>query len=129
MLEINIMAGDKFAEQQLQLMFPHTYNALQKLVMAMADVSKNTGKKTFFGRDKGQEAYNKFQKSMKVTIQCMVLDSVIRESTSTKEVISELQKKIKHFQMAYPNWQDAYVFSDWFFENEEDVIATIERLR
>ena len=95
------MAGDPFAKQQLQIIFPHTHNALQKLVMAMEDVSKNTGKKTFFGKDKGQEAYDKFQKSLRVTIQCMVLDSVIRESTPTKEVIDELQKKIKHFQMAY----------------------------
>ena len=87
------MAGNKFFEEQLRLMTPHTYNALQKLVMAMADVSKNTGKKTFFGRDKGQEAYDKFQKSLKVTLQCMVLDSVIKESTSTEEVIDELKNK------------------------------------
>ena len=57
------MADNKLFEEQLRIMTPHTYNALQKLVMAMADVSKNSGKKTFFGRDKGQEAYDKFQKS------------------------------------------------------------------
>ncbi len=123
------MAGNNLFEEQLRVMTPHTYNSLQKLVMAMADVSKNTGKKTFFGRDKGQEAYDKFQRSLKATIQCMVLDSVIRESTSTEDVIEELKNKIKHFQMAYPNWQDAYVFADWFFESEEDAIATISRLR
>ena len=72
--------------------------------MAMTGISKNTGKKTFFGRDKGQETYDNFQKSLKVTIQCMVLDSIIRESTSTEEVIVELKNKIKLFQMAYPNW-------------------------
>jgi len=129
MLVERLMAGNKYYEQLLQLQFPHTYNALTKLVMAMADVAKNTGKKSFFGRDKGQEAYDKFQKSLRITIQCMVLDSVIRESTSTEEVIVELKNKIKHFQMAYPNWQDAYVFAEWFFESEEDAIATIERLR
>lgn len=123
------MAGNKLFEEQLRIMTPHTYNALQKLVMAMADVSKNTGKKTFFGRDKGQESYDKFQKLLRATIQCMVLDSVIKESTSTEEVIDELKNKIKHFQMAYPNWQDAYFFADWFFENKEDAIATINRLR
>lgn len=123
------MAGNKLFEEQLRVMTPHTYNALQKLIIAMAGVSKNTGKKTFFGRDKGQEAYDKFQKSLRITIQCMVLDSVIKESTSTEEVIDELKGKINHFQMAHPNWQDAYAFSDWFFESKEDAAATINRLR
>jgi len=123
------MAGNAHFAQQLQIMTPHTYNALQKLVMAMADVSKNTGKKTFFGRDKGQDAYDKFQKSLKATMQCMVLDSVIKESTSTEDVINELKKKIQHFQMVYPNWQEAYVFAEWFFEDEDSAVSTIDRLR
>lgn len=37
---------------------PHTFNALQHLVMAMAGVANNRGKKSFFGRDKGLAAYN-----------------------------------------------------------------------
>ena len=36
-----------------QTRFPHTFNALQKLVMAMAAYEKNRGKKTLFGKDKG----------------------------------------------------------------------------
>lgn len=123
------MAGDPYVKQSLSLMYPHTHNALTKLVMSMADVVKNTGKKTFFGRDKGQESYNAFKEKLKATIQCMVIDSVIKESTPTEVVISELENKIKQFQLAYPNWQDAYAFSEWFFENKADAIATIERLR
>lgn len=123
------MAGNTFFREQLQIMYPHTHNALTKLVMAMASVVKNTGKKTFFGKDKGQEAYNEFKNTLGITLQCMVLDSIIKESTSTIEVISELENKINHFKMAYPNWQDAYAFSEWFFENKQEAIATIERLR
>ena len=123
------MAGNKLFEEQLRIMTPHTYNALTKLITAMAGVSKNAGKKTFFGRDKGQEAYEKFLNSLKVTLQCMVLDEVIRESSTTEVVILELEGKIQKFKMAFPNWQDAYSVSDMFFENKEDAIATIERLR
>ena len=123
------MAGNKLFEEQLRIMTPHTYNALTKLITAMAGVSKNAGKKTFFGRDKGQEAYEKFLNSLKVTLQCMVLDEVIRESSTTEEVILELEGKIQKFKMAFPNWQDAYSVSDMFFESKEDAIATIERLR
>ena len=123
------MAGNKLFEEQLRIMTPHTYNALTKLIMAMAGVSKNAGKKTFFGRDKGQEAYEKFLNSLKATLQCMVLDEVIRESSTTEEVILELEGKIQKFKMAFPNWQDAYSVSDMFFESKEDAIATIKRLR
>jgi len=41
------MAGIRMFEEQLQIMSPHTLNALQKLVMAMADLAKNSGKKHF----------------------------------------------------------------------------------
>jgi len=124
------MAGIQLFEDQLRLMTPHTYNALTKLVVAMAGVAKNTGKKTLFGRDKGQESYSKFLVTLKITLQSMVLDSIIRESTPTKEVAVELDSKIDQFKMAHPNWQDAYSFSAMFFgENRIDAEATIERLR
>lgn len=124
------MAGIRLFEEQLRLMTPHTYNALQKLVMAMAGVAKNAGKKTFFGRDKGQESYSEFLSMLKVTLQSMVLDGIIREATPTEEVTSKLESKIREFKMAFPNWQDAYGFAAMFFEeNREDAMATIERLR
>lgn len=117
-------------EEQLRLMTPHTYNALTKLVMAMADVTKNAGRKTLFGRDKGQESYSKFLAMLKVTIQAMVLDGVIRESTPTDEVAAELEKKLEIFSMAFPNWQDAYGFAAMFLgEKRKDAFATIDRLR
>ncbi len=53
----------------------------------MADVTKNTGKKTLFDRDKGQESYSKFLSMLKITIQAMVLDGVVRENTPTDDVI------------------------------------------
>lgn len=124
------MAGIQLFEEQLRLMTPHTYNALTKLVMAMVDVRKNTGKKTFFGKDKGQESYSKFLHALKVTMQAMVLDDVIRESTSTEDVATELERKLEKFAMAYPNWRDAYGFAAFFLHDQrEDAIATMNRLR
>ena len=36
---------------------PHTSNAIQKLLMAMADVYNHRGKRSFFGHDKGLKSY------------------------------------------------------------------------
>ena len=124
------MAGIRMFEDQLRVMCPHTYNALQKLVLAMADIARNAGKKTFFGRDKGQEAYSKFLATLKATVQAMVLDELIREATSTEDVLVVLEEKFRKFSLAFPHWQDAYGFSAVFFgQGRTDAIATIERLR
>lgn len=123
------MAGMRLYEEQLRIMTPHTFNALQKLVMAMADVTKNAGKKTLFGRDKGQESYSKFLSALKGTLQSMVLDGVIREGTSSEDVVAALRGKLEKFALAFPNWQDAYAFAAVFLSQQEDAIATIERLR
>lgn len=114
----------------LQTLHPHTFNALQELVMAMAAVSKNAGKKTFFGRDKGQESYARFLRALRGTIHSMVLDSIIRESTPTDEAALRLEGFLRQFQETFPNWQDAYGFAEIFFgENRADAIAAIGRLR
>jgi hypothetical protein len=124
------MSGSQFFQNQLRIMTPHTYNALQKLVMAMADVKKNAGKKTFFGRDKGQASYSNFLEKLKVTLQSMILDNIMKESASTIEAIAHLEEKLNHFSMAHPNWQDAYDFANMFFSGDmKDAKAVVERLR
>lgn len=124
------MAGMRLYQDQLQIMTPHTLNALQKLVMAMADVVKNADKKTFFGRDKGQKSYSLFLQALKITNHAMILDGVIRESTPSDEVAKELEGILEKFAMAYPNWPDAYGFAAIFFgEQRQDAIATLTRIR
>jgi hypothetical protein len=124
------MAGIRMFEEQLRIMTPHTFHALQNLVMAMADVTKNAGKTTFFGRDKGQKSYSKFLEMLKITLQSMVLDEVIRESTPTEEVLVALQLRLDKFALAFPNWSDAYGFATMFLgKQRDDALATIERLR
>ena len=117
-------------EDQLRILTPHTFTALEKLVMAMAAVSKNAGKTSFFGRDKGQEAYSKFLFALKVTMQAMMLDGVTQESASTAEVLAALGVKLEKFVQAFPNWQDAYAFGNEFFNvARPSALATMDRLR
>lgn len=124
------MAGLKLVEETMQRRTPHTLNALQHLVMAMADVRKNAGKKSFFGRDKGQEAYAKFLAHLKATVHSMILDGLIYESTSSPDVADKLMDQLQTFALAFPNWQDAFGFATYFFvQQRADGIAAIDRLR
>lgn len=124
------MAGLRMIEENMRVLTPHTLNALQKLVMVMADIRKDAGKKTLFGRDKGQQTYAKFLETLKITVHSMILDGVIQESTNSGDVADELLSRIKTFALAYPSWQDSYGFASYFLiDQRQNAIATIERLR
>ena len=117
-------------QKLLPLQYPHSYNAMTKLVVAMAKVSKNAGKKTFFGKDKGQESYQKFIEALRVTMQSLVLDKAVVESDDTESIYIRLGELLEMFSMAHPNWQDAYAFSKTFFvDDKPSALAVMERLR
>lgn len=126
-----MMAGSPSARLLLEHQGQHTFNALQNLVMAMADVANNSGKKTFFGRDKGQQAYTKFLEKLRATLHSMVLDGLIRESDTDEYVLARLESSIRLFEDGFPNWKDAYGFAAWFLSerNAADASAVITRLR
>ncbi len=98
-----------------QARFPHTFNALQKLVMAMADYEKNRGKKTLFGKDKSLNAYKKFEGTLKDTLLAMVVDGAVARNIGAKECRETLTEMIAAFAEVFPNWQDAYSFADNYF--------------
>lgn len=110
-----------------QTRFPHTFNALQKLVMAMAAYEKNKGKKTLFGKDKGLDAYKKFESVLKDTILAMVVDGVVARNIGAKECRETLIEMIAAFAEVFPNWQDAYSFADNYFIH--NVAAAEDRIK
>lgn len=124
------MAGIKMIEEQMKLITPRTYNALTHLVMALANTANSLGKKTWFGRDKGVKAYEKLIEKLRHTITAMTLDGLVKPTTPTPEVLDALIRKIRLFNQAHPNWQDAYQFADYFLVQErENAIALLERMR
>lgn len=109
---------------------PHTYNAMTYLVMAMASVSKNAGKRTFFGRDKGVAAYKDFFEKLRNQFEAMVLDGLLSHDDPDEEALRRLVKIIELFSSAHPNWRDAYAIADELFVTEENqAIAMISKLR
>ncbi|WP_110647575.1 hypothetical protein [Salinicola peritrichatus] len=126
------MAGNELFQQRLALTRKHTYTALQGLVVAMAKVIKSHGKRTWFGKDKGRAAYEEFLRRLSQTVTALVMDRQITAGTDTREVVAVIKDHLRMFEMAHPNWQDAYGFAEVFFDINDpsfDTVATIERLR
>lgn len=110
-----------------QTRFPHTFNALLKLVMAMADYQKNRGKITLFGKDKGLNAYKKFESILRDTLLAIVVDGAVERNVGAKECRETLTEMIAAFAEVFPNWQDAYSFADEYFI--KSAITTEDRIR
>ena len=114
---------------ELQAACPHTYNALQHLVMAMADFKKRRGKKSLFGRDKGLAAYKNFENKLEDTLLSLVLDGAIPRNADPHTAREALIHAIVAFKKSFPNWQDAYSFAHEFLvesaEVAEDRIRTV----
>ena len=101
--------------------FPHTFNAMQKLVPAMAGFQRKRGRKTLFGRDKGLEALRKFDSALSDTVLSMVMDDVIARNSDPDECLEAVKGMIGMFAETFPNWPDAYTYAHEYFVVDEGV--------
>ncbi len=106
---------DYLKEEEFRIQYPHTLHALQNLIMAIVDYQKNQGKFSFFGKDKGLKAYQKFMESIRDTRDAMIIDKAISENVSQSEFQRKLLENIVAFSTIYPNWQDAYKYAFEYF--------------
>jgi len=82
--------------------------------MAMADFANSRGKRSLFGKDRGLDAYKKFEEKLKDMLLAMVLDGVVERNAAPAHVRTELIGAIKLFAATFPNWQEAYAYADEF---------------
>ena len=96
---------------QLQARLPHTYTAMEHLVMAMADAHNNQGKTSFFGHDKGLKSYMKFEEKLKGALISMTMDGLMSRAQSADEFRKTLQEVVEAWFQIFPNWPDAQTFA------------------
>ena len=96
---------------QLQARLPHTYTAMEHLVMAMADAHNNQGKTNFFGQDKGLKSYMKFEEKLKGALIAMTMDGIATRTQPADEFRKTLQEVMEAWFQIFPNWPDAQTFA------------------
>ena len=106
------MASTNWAmASQLQARLPHTYTAMEHLIMAMADAHNSKGKTTFFGNDKGLKNYIKFEEKLKGVLLAMTLDGIASRAQSANEFRETLESVVIAWFGIFPNWPDAQIFA------------------
>jgi hypothetical protein len=96
---------------ELQSQIPHTYTAMEHLIMAMADAHNSKGKKTLFGNDKGLKNYLKFEDKLRNALLAMTLDGLLSRSESSEKFLEKLLEVLIVWQQIFPNWPDAEAFA------------------
>jgi hypothetical protein len=105
---------------QLQARLPHTYTAMEHLIMAMADAYNNHGKTTFFGNDKGLKSYMKFEEKLKGALLAMTMDRLVSRTATANEFREQLKTVVDAWFEIFPNWPDAQIFAaDKIFANSQ----------
>lgn len=106
------MASTNWSQaNQLQAQIPHTYTAMEHLIMAMADAHKNKGKTSFFGHDKGLKSYLKYEEKLKNTLLAMAMDGVVSRMDGAAIYYEKLLLIVDAWASIFPNWPDAHEFA------------------
>jgi hypothetical protein len=108
------------AADNLQQGLPHTFAAMQKLIMAMEDAYKSRGKTTFFGHDRGLKAYQKFEDCLRETLLALSMDGLVKRTSSAEEYWGAIGAVINQWAEIFPNWPAAYTFANEMLGNKSE---------
>jgi hypothetical protein len=99
---------------------PHTYTALEHLIMAMEGAEKNKGKTTWLGHDRGLKSYQKFEEKLKDALLALVLDGLVERHAPAEGYLQALCSSLYYWSNYFPNWPKAYTFATekFFFDKE-----------
>jgi hypothetical protein len=92
---------------ELQKRLPHTYLAMERLIMAMADAHNSEGKTGLFGRDRGLASYKKFEAVLKDTLLALTLDGVVRRDEPAASYRAMIVSLVAVWMTIFPGWPDA----------------------
>lgn len=108
---------NRSAELVLSNAYGDSTKQLLDLVMAAEKAFDDYGKKTIFGKDKGQEAERKFMAALIQAILALERVGKIRDSKDAVQSFTALQNAMIVVREAYPSWPRAYKYWDTFYSN------------
>ena len=92
----------------LEATTPNISNAWTHVLPTLAKYAKCEGKRSFFGRDKGQMAYRELEEKLHLVVLGLYGDGLLSQGASTEECLSALLRSLVLFKEVYPNWTDTY---------------------
>jgi hypothetical protein len=108
---------NRSAELVLGASYGDSTKELLDLVMAAEKAFNDFGKRSIFGKDKGQESKQKFTYALARAIFALKRVGKIKDPNDAEESYTALQNAMIIVRRAYPNWPRAYQYWDTFYAN------------
>jgi hypothetical protein len=109
------MATDRKMEQLVGLTYPRSLQHLQQLIMDAETCSKNYGKKSLFGRDKFEPAFDKFMATIGICVHALVVDGHLENPNDPAAALAELNIAMGLCEAMYSSWPLGFSFwNDWY---------------
>ena len=100
----------------LSAVYGDSTKQLLDLVMAAEKAFDDYGKKSLFGKDKGEEAERQFTAAHVRAILALERIEKIRDSKDAEQSFTALQNAMTLIREAYPNWPRAYRYWEEFYK-------------
>lgn len=109
------MATDRKMEQMLGLIYPQSMRHLQQLIMDAEGCAKSYGKKSLFGNDKFEPAFDKFMTTVGTCVHALVADGQLLSADDAIAAMDELNSAMGLCESAYSSWPLGFAFwKDWY---------------
>lgn len=108
----------------------NTLNAWTHVVPALAKYAKYEGKRSLFGRDKGESAYQELIEKLRLVPLGLYSDGRLPIGANGDDCVREMIFSLVLFKGAYPNWMEAYSTAHrLFIGRRQEMVPILESLQ
>ncbi len=104
------MATNRTFEIILRARYPSSMSHLQQLIMDAEGCAKAYGKKSLFGRDKFEPAFEKFISTLGKCINSLAIDGHVNDLNDTEGGVEALNDAMFRCEETYGNWPIGFKF-------------------
>lgn len=94
----------------LGAMYPNSMRHLQQLIMDAEACAKAYGKKSLFGRDKFEPAFDAFMSALGKCVVALVIDGHVSDPDDAEAGVDALNEALLMCEEAYGNWPMGFRF-------------------
>lgn len=109
------MPTDRLQERIVAADYPSAMRHLQQLIMDSEACAKAYGKKSIFGGDKFEPAFEKFMTTLAICVNYLAVDGHVKDLGDAESGVEALNTAMNRLEWVYGNWPLGFRFwSEWY---------------
>lgn len=109
--------------------FPHTYQSMQELILAIEAAHKHEGHVTWYGKDMEYVTQNEYKTKLKHVLIAIAADGLVTSQANAEEYYFALLNFLRLWFQVFPNWPEVVEYVCRHLESDQTAsIALIDAL-